>query len=67
MPSTTRGPGRLKYADPSRAKIRSRRTASNSSKSGGRVSFAFPATIDGRFVVELESSGTQLAELDVEP
>ncbi len=34
---------------------------------GGRVTFAFPATIDGRFVVELESSGTQLAELDVEP
>jgi hypothetical protein len=34
---------------------------------GGRVSFSFPATIDGRFVVELESSGTQLAELDVEP
>jgi hypothetical protein len=34
---------------------------------GGRVTFAFPATIDGRFVIELESSGTQLAELDVEP
>lgn len=34
---------------------------------GGSVTFAFPATIDGRFVVELESSGTQLAELDVEP
>ena len=34
---------------------------------GGTVIFAFPATIDGRFVVELESSATQLAELDVEP
>ncbi len=34
---------------------------------GGSVTFAFPATIDGRFVVELEGSGTQLAELDVEP
>ena len=34
---------------------------------GGSVRFVFPATIDGRFVVELESSGTQLAELDVRP
>lgn len=34
---------------------------------GGSVTFAFPATIDGRFEVELEGSGTQLAELDVEP
>ena len=34
---------------------------------GGNVVFAFTAKIDGRFVVELESSGTQLAELDVEP
>jgi hypothetical protein len=34
---------------------------------GGSVTFAFPATIDGRFEVELERSGTQLAELDVEP
>jgi hypothetical protein len=34
---------------------------------GGSVTFAFAATIDGRFEVELEGSGTQLAELDVEP
>jgi hypothetical protein len=34
---------------------------------GGRVAFAFKATIDGRFEVELEGSGTQLAELDIEP
>ena len=34
---------------------------------GGSVTFAFPASIDGRFVVELEGSGTQIAELDVQP
>jgi hypothetical protein len=34
---------------------------------GGRVAFAFKATIDGRFEVELEGSGTQIAELDIQP
>ena len=34
---------------------------------GGSVSFRFPASIDGRFVVELEGAGVQIAELDVEP
>jgi hypothetical protein len=36
-------------------------------KAGGSVTFSIPATIDGRFVVELESRGTQIAELEVEP
>ena len=34
---------------------------------GGTVTFDFPAKIDGRFVVELEGSSTQIAELDVNP
>jgi hypothetical protein len=34
---------------------------------GGSVSFRFPASIDGRFVVELEGRGIQIAELDVQP
>jgi hypothetical protein len=34
---------------------------------GGTVSFAFPGTIEGRFVVELESRSEQIAELDVTP
>jgi hypothetical protein len=34
---------------------------------GGSVSFSFPATIEGRFEVELEHAGTQIAELEVEP
>jgi hypothetical protein len=34
---------------------------------GGSVSFRFPASIDGRFVVELEGRGVQIAELDVQP
>jgi FtsP/CotA-like multicopper oxidase with cupredoxin domain len=34
---------------------------------GGSVHFSFPASIDGRFVVELESKGEQLASLQVEP
>jgi hypothetical protein len=34
---------------------------------GGTVTFDFPAKIDGRFVVELEGSSTQIAELDVTP
>jgi hypothetical protein len=36
-------------------------------KAGGSVTFSIPAKIDGRFVVELESRGTQIAELEVEP
>lgn len=34
---------------------------------GGSVTFSFPARIDGRFVVELEAAGTQIARLDVTP
>jgi hypothetical protein len=34
---------------------------------GGSVSFSFPAKIDGRFVVELENHGVQIAQLDVAP
>jgi hypothetical protein len=34
---------------------------------GGSVSFAFKGSIDGRFVVELEGHGEQIAELDVAP
>jgi len=34
---------------------------------GGSVSFAFPATIDGQFVVELEDHKQQIANLDVTP
>ena len=34
-------------------------------KKGGRVSFDFPATIDGIFVIELESRGEQIASLQV--
>jgi alpha-D-ribose 1-methylphosphonate 5-phosphate C-P lyase len=33
----------------------------------GTITFDFPAKIDGRFVVELEGSSTQIAELDVTP
>jgi hypothetical protein len=36
-------------------------------KAGGRVQFSIPATIEGRFVVELEATGTQIAELEVDP
>jgi plastocyanin len=32
---------------------------------GGSVSFDFPATIDGEFVVELESRSEQIASLEV--
>jgi hypothetical protein len=32
---------------------------------GGSVSFNFPATIDGIFVIELESRGEQIASLQV--
>jgi FtsP/CotA-like multicopper oxidase with cupredoxin domain len=34
---------------------------------GGTVKFNFPATIDGSFVIELETRGEQIAELEVEP
>ena len=34
---------------------------------GGAVSFSFEASIDGRFVVELEHHEQQIAELDVAP
>jgi FtsP/CotA-like multicopper oxidase with cupredoxin domain len=34
---------------------------------GGSVHFTFPASIDGKFVVELESKGEQIASLVVEP
>lgn len=36
-------------------------------KAGGSATFVIAAKIDGRFVVELESRGTQIAELEVEP
>lgn len=34
---------------------------------GGSVTFSIPAKIDGRFEVELESRGVQIAELEVQP
>jgi hypothetical protein len=34
---------------------------------GGSVTFSFKGSIDGRFVVELEGHGEQIAELDVAP
>jgi hypothetical protein len=34
---------------------------------GGSVTFSFKGSIDGRFVVELEAQGEQIAELDVQP
>jgi hypothetical protein len=34
---------------------------------GGSVTFAFEATIDGAYEVELEGSGTQLATLEIQP
>ncbi|HWI75074.1 MAG TPA: hypothetical protein VNT55_24135 [Baekduia sp.] len=36
-------------------------------KAGGSVTFTTTATIEGRFVVELEGSGTQIAEVEVDP
>jgi len=36
-------------------------------KKGGSVHFTFPASIDGRFVIELENAGQQIASLQVEP
>jgi len=34
---------------------------------GGSVTFTFKATIEGRFEVELENAGTQIANLEVTP
>ena len=34
---------------------------------GGSVQFSFPATIEGRFEVELENAGIQIANLEVRP
>jgi FtsP/CotA-like multicopper oxidase with cupredoxin domain len=34
---------------------------------GGSVHFTFPASIDGKFVVELENAGEQIASLQVQP
>jgi hypothetical protein len=36
-------------------------------KAGSSVTFNVPAKIEGRFVVEMESSGTQIAEVEVDP
>jgi hypothetical protein len=36
-------------------------------KAGGRVTFTFPAKIDGIFEIELEDAGVQIAELKVSP
>jgi len=36
-------------------------------EAGGSVTFSFPAKIDGRFEVELEGRGEQIAELEVTP
>ncbi len=36
-------------------------------KAGGSVTFSVPASIEGRFVVELEQHETQIAEVEVDP
>src|SRR3954470_6497355 len=36
-------------------------------KAGGSVTFDVPATIEGRFVVELEDHKQQIAEVEVDP
>jgi hypothetical protein len=36
-------------------------------KAGGSVQFGFPASIEGRFEVELENAGVQIANLEVDP
>jgi hypothetical protein len=36
-------------------------------EAGGSVRFSFPASIDGRFEIELENARQQLAELEVTP
>jgi FtsP/CotA-like multicopper oxidase with cupredoxin domain len=34
---------------------------------GGSAHFSFPAKLDGKFVIELENAGQQIASLQVEP
>jgi FtsP/CotA-like multicopper oxidase with cupredoxin domain len=34
---------------------------------GGSVHFTFPAKLDGKFVIELENAGQQIASLQVQP
>jgi hypothetical protein len=36
-------------------------------KKGGQVTFTVPATIEGKFIVELEDHKTQIAEVEVDP
>ncbi len=36
-------------------------------KAGGSATFSVPAKIEGRFIVELEDHGTQIAEVEVDP
>ena len=36
-------------------------------EAGGSVQFSFKATIEGRFEIELEDAGTQIANLEVTP
>jgi hypothetical protein len=36
-------------------------------EAGGSATFSLPATIEGRFVVELEGLGTEIAEIQVNP
>jgi hypothetical protein len=36
-------------------------------EAGGSVQFAFEASIEGRFEIELETAGTQIANLEVDP
>jgi hypothetical protein len=36
-------------------------------KAGGSVRYAVPAELDGRFEVEIEDTGTQIAEIEVVP
>jgi hypothetical protein len=36
-------------------------------KAGGSIAFAFPATIDGKFEIELEGAKQQIASLTVTP
>jgi hypothetical protein len=36
-------------------------------KAGGSATFSLPATIEGRFLVELHGHGTEIAEIEVNP
>jgi hypothetical protein len=36
-------------------------------EAGGQVRFSFPASIEGRFEIELENAGVQIATLEVSP